>query len=127
LNSDRSWEQRIFLENEALAYKRGTLLPEETIVIEGRRFPCYVVRVNGEYRIGHRAEMGRSRTIFWIDKQDLIFRKIRRSSDTFVIVSKTLKLPFHEEDTELYPVVEHDPKITPKMFRFTGAPHEFLR
>jgi hypothetical protein len=69
-----AWEQRIFLENEALGYKRGTLLPEETIVIEGRRFPCYVVRVNGEDRIGHRAEMGRSQTIFWIYKRDLIFR-----------------------------------------------------
>ena len=115
----QAWEQRIFLENEALGYKRGTLLPEETIVIEGRRFPCYVVQVNDEDRIGHHAELGRSQTIFWIDKQDLIFREIRRSSDTFVIVSKTLKLPFHEEDTELYPVVELDPKISPEMFRFT--------
>ena len=115
----QAWEQRIFLENEALGYKRGTLLPEETIVIEGKRFPCYVAQVNGDDRIGHRAEMGRSQTIFWIDKHDLIFRKIRRSSDTFVIVSKTLKLPFHREDTELYPVVELDPKSTPEMFRFT--------
>jgi thiol-disulfide isomerase/thioredoxin len=115
----RAWNQRSFLEDEALGYKRGTLLPEETIVIEGRRFPCYVVQVNGEDRIGHRAEMGRSQTTFWIDKQSLFFRKIRRSSDNFMIVSEALKLPFHEEDTELYSVVELNPKIDSAMFRFT--------
>jgi thiol-disulfide isomerase/thioredoxin len=115
----QAWDQRIFLENQALGYKRGTLLPEETIVIQGQRFPCYVVQVNGEDRIGHRVDEGRSQTVFWIDKQDLIFRKIRRSSDTVMMVSKNLKLPYHGENTELYPVVELNPKITPEMFRFT--------
>src|SRR5580658_1065385 len=32
-----AWDRRTFLEEEALGYKRATMLPDEAIVIEGRR------------------------------------------------------------------------------------------
>lgn len=113
-----AWNQRTFLEDEALGYKRATMLPEETIVIEGRRFPCYVVHANSDDSIRSTKEY-HGDTTYWIDKQALVFRKIRRISDGAMIVSKNLHLPSHSETTESYPVVEIDPDTTTKMFRFT--------
>ena len=40
----QAWDQRTFLEDEALGYKSATILPEEAVVIEGHRYPCYVVQ-----------------------------------------------------------------------------------
>lgn len=45
---------------------------------------------------------------YWIDKQALVFLKIRRISDGSMMVSKNLHLPSHSEATETYPVAEID-------------------
>ena len=61
----------------------------------------------------------RADVTYWIDKQTLVFRKIRRISDGSMMVSKNLHLPSHFETTETYPVAEIDPATTAEMFRFT--------
>jgi outer membrane lipoprotein-sorting protein len=38
-----AWNMRISLEAEARGYKHATMLPEETIVVEGKKYACYVV------------------------------------------------------------------------------------
>jgi thiol-disulfide isomerase/thioredoxin/outer membrane lipoprotein-sorting protein len=114
-----AWDRRTFLEEEALGYKRATMLPDEAIVIEGRRYPCYVVRASSEDSIRNQKTDSRSDVTYWIDKQALVFRKIRRVSDSSRNVSRNLHLPSHTEVTESFPVAEIDPQITTEMFRFT--------
>ena len=114
----QAWTVRTWLEDEALEYKSATMLPEETIIIEGHRYPCYVVRVSSADSIAHHKENGSSEVTFWIDKEALVFRKIRRISDGFAMVSNDLRIPWHGEKTEEYPVVDLNPTISPEVFRF---------
>jgi len=115
----QSWNRRTFLEDEALMYKRASMLPDETIVIEGHRYPCYVVRASSEDSTESHNKDYRADVTYWIGKQDLVFRKIRSISDGSMLVSKSLHLPLHSETTETYSVAEIDPATTAEMFRFT--------
>jgi thiol-disulfide isomerase/thioredoxin len=115
----QAWNQRIFLEEEALGYKRAAMLPEQTIIIDGRRYPCYVVRARSEDSIQDQGTDFRADVTYWIDKQALVFRKIRRIADGFRVVSRSLRLPSHSETTETYPVAEIDPQTVAEIFRFT--------
>jgi thiol-disulfide isomerase/thioredoxin/outer membrane lipoprotein-sorting protein len=115
----QAWTVRTWLEDEALEYKRATMLPEETIIIEGHRYPCYVVRVSSADSIAHRKEYGSSDETFWVDKDALVFRKTRRITDGSATVSNNLHIPWHGEETNEYPVVELSAQTSPEMFRFT--------
>jgi thiol-disulfide isomerase/thioredoxin/outer membrane lipoprotein-sorting protein len=114
-----AWDRRIFLEDEALSYKRATMLAEEAIVIDGRRYPCFVVRANSDDSTQVHNKEYHADVTYWIDKQALVFRRIRRISDGFMMVSKNLHVPSHSETTETYPVAEINPQTTTEMFRFT--------
>lgn len=114
----QSWNRRIFLEDEALKYKRATMLPDEAIVIDGHRYPCYVVRASSEDSTENHNKDYRADVTYWIGKQDLMFRKIRSISDGYMMVSKNLHLPSHFETTETYSAAEIDPATTAEMFRF---------
>ncbi|MGA2849331.1 MAG: TlpA disulfide reductase family protein [Terracidiphilus sp.] len=115
----QAWDQRTFLEDDALGYKRAILLPEEAIVIDGHRYPCYVVRANSDDSVATHDKDYHAEVTYWIDKQALVFRRIRRISDGYMMVSRNLHLPSHSETTETYPIAEVDPQTTPEMFRFT--------
>ena len=114
----QAWDQRTLLEDEALGYKRATMLPEEAIVIEGHRYPCYVVQASSEDSIRSHDKEYRAVVTYWIDKQALVFRKIRRIP-TVTRWFPEPPLPSHFETTETYPVAEIDPETTAEMFRFT--------
>jgi thiol-disulfide isomerase/thioredoxin len=114
----QAWEQRTFLEDEALSYKRATMLPDEAIVIDGHRYPCYVVRASSDDSTQGNKKEYRDDITYWIDKQALVFRRIRRISDSHMMVSKNLHLPSHSESTETFPVAEIDPETTTEVFRF---------
>jgi thiol-disulfide isomerase/thioredoxin/outer membrane lipoprotein-sorting protein len=114
----QAWEQRTFLEDEALSYKRATMLPDEAIVIDGHRYPCYVVRASSDDSTQGNKKEYRDDITYWIDKQALVFRRIRRISDSHMMVSKNLHLPTHSERTETFPVAEIEPETTTEMFRF---------
>jgi thiol-disulfide isomerase/thioredoxin len=114
----QAWDQRTFLEDEALGYKRATMLPEETIVIDGHRYPCYAVRASSDDSIQSHGKDYRADITYWIDKQSLVFRRIRRVSDSPVTISRTVRLPSHSETTETFSVAEINPQTTAEMFRF---------
>ena len=115
----QAWNERTFLEDEALGYRRATMLPEEAIVIDGRRYPCYVVQVSSDDSIQSHDKEYHADITFWIDNQAMVFRKIRRISDTYTMVSKNLHLPLHMESTETFPIAEINPETSAEMFRFT--------
>jgi thiol-disulfide isomerase/thioredoxin len=116
----QAWDQRTWLEEEALGYKRATMLPEEVLLMEGGRYECYVVRVTSDDSVSRTKDNGSWVTTFWIDKQALVFRKKRMISDSHMMVSKDLKLPYHGEETDMYPVADFGPQIAPEAFRFTA-------
>lgn len=112
----QAWEMRSGLELRAEQAKTPTMLPEETIVVEGQRYRCYVVHATSEGK-GWRAE-----ETFWIEKKTLMFRKIVEHSDTSLLVSPMLKIPSHDDVTTLYQVADLHPHIDPKLFAFTPPP-----
>ncbi|HEY2860270.1 MAG TPA: redoxin domain-containing protein [Terracidiphilus sp.] len=113
-----AWEQRTWLQEDALGYKQAAMLPEEDILVEGRHYACYVVRVTSQDSVSYKKDNGSFETTFWIDKLALVFRKKRTVYDGSMMVSKNLKLPFHSETTDLYPVADFNPHSEPEMFRF---------
>lgn len=116
----QAWDERTWLEDDALGYKRAVLLPQETILVEGRRYPCYVVRVSSDDSVSRRQKNEYHEEVtFWIDKQALVFRRTRRITDSVILSSRNLHLPLHSETTELFPVADFDPKMAPETFRFT--------
>ncbi|HEX6495344.1 MAG TPA: redoxin family protein [Acidobacteriaceae bacterium] len=109
----QAWDMRTFLDAEATSAKHATMLPEETIQMEGKSYPCYVVHATNEGQDFH------SDQTFWIGKKTLLIRKEVKQEATAVIVSSAIKMPQHEEETILYPIADLDPQIDPKLFQFT--------
>ena len=107
-----AWQIRTFLDAEAEHTKEATLLPNENITLQGHSYACYVVHVVTE-RPGWHAD----RT-FWIEKNSLVFRKIVQHQDSYTTVSPILKVPFHEDVTTLYPVVDLNAHDAPGLFTF---------
>lgn len=97
------WDMKSFLEAEASAYKRATLLPDETISIDEKPFDCYVIYAsNGDRKKQFDASTG-SHT-YWIDKQSLVVRKSVQHLQSF-LTSGPLRVPNEFEITTTYPVV----------------------
>jgi thiol-disulfide isomerase/thioredoxin len=115
----QTWDQRLWLEETALAYKHATLLPEETVVIDAHRYPCLVVRTTSDDSIQAHDKEFREEVTFWIDKEAHVFRKIRRNTDTYIMMSPKLHLPQRMETTEIFPVARFDSQTTREMFQFT--------
>ena len=114
-----AWNMRIWLETEARGYKHATMLPEETIVVEGHSYPCYVVHVTSDdARKQHDKDYRWDRT-FWIDKTAHVFRREIEHSDSYIIATKTIHVPFHQDTTTVYPVADFNPQTPPEAFRFT--------
>lgn len=112
----QAWEMRVALELEAEQAKNARMLPEETIVVEGQQYPCYVVHATSEGKDWHAEET------FWIEKKTLMFRKTVEHSDTSLQVSPIVKISSHEDVTTTYPVADLHPRIDPKLFAFAPPP-----
>jgi thiol-disulfide isomerase/thioredoxin/outer membrane lipoprotein-sorting protein len=112
----QAWEMRITLEQEAEQAKNARMLPEETIVVEGQHYPCYVVHATSEGKGWHAEET------FWIEKKTLMFRKEIEHEETSLLISPILKIPSHEDVTTLYPIADLHPQIDPKLFALTPPP-----
>ena len=110
---------RTWLETEARGYKHATMLPEETIVVEGRSYPCYVVHVTSDDAREHHDKENRWDRTFWIDKTAHVFRKQIEHSDSYMTVTKTIHIPFHQDTTTVYPVADFNPQTPAETFRFT--------
>jgi thiol-disulfide isomerase/thioredoxin len=109
-----AWNMRIWLETEARGYKHATMLPEETIRIVGKKYACYVVHVTSD---DTRTVQHTART-FWIDKSAHVFRKQIEHSDNYIMITKTVGVPFHQDTTTVYPVADFNPQTPVETFRF---------
>jgi outer membrane lipoprotein-sorting protein len=112
----QAWEMRTTLEQDAEKAKTPTMLPGETVVVEGQHYRCYVVHATSEGKGWHAEET------FWIEKKTLMFRKQVKHVESFVSLSPILKIPSHEDVTTLYPIADIHPQIDPKVFAFTPPP-----
>ncbi|UWZ86518.1 TlpA disulfide reductase family protein [Occallatibacter riparius] len=115
----QAWQQQQWLEETALGYKRARMLPEETLVIDTHRYPCFVVRASSDDSIHSHDKEFHEEVTFWIDKQTHAFRKILRDADSYVMVTPKLHIPMRTETTEIFPVVDFGPQSAPEEFRFT--------
>jgi thiol-disulfide isomerase/thioredoxin len=110
-----AWEMRAFLEADAERAKSATMLADETIAIAGHGYPCYVVHATSDGAGWH------ADSTFWIEKQALVFRKILEHRDGELIIVPglpSLKVPFHEDVTTVYPVVDLNAQDAPELFAF---------
>ena len=112
LNS--AWNMRTWLEAEIGGSEPPTMMPQETIAVEGRSYPCYVVHVTW-----HRNQDAQAERTYWIDKKALTIRKRVIHEDSHVIVTKAIHLPIHTDYTAIYPVVDFSPQTREDIFRFT--------
>jgi thiol-disulfide isomerase/thioredoxin/outer membrane lipoprotein-sorting protein len=113
-----AWNMRTFLEAEASGYKRATMLPGETIVVEGKSYPCYVIHVTSDdSKTAGNQDLRWDRT-FWIDKSAHVFRKQIEHSDSYIVVTRTVHIPFHQDATTVYPVANFHPQTSADTFHF---------
>jgi thiol-disulfide isomerase/thioredoxin len=113
-----AWNMRTRLETEASGYKQATMLPAETIVVEGKRYPCYVVHVTSDDSKTARNQDTRWDRTFWIDKSAHVFRKQIEHLDTYSIITKTVRIPIHQDTSTVYPVADFNPQTRVDAFRF---------
>jgi thiol-disulfide isomerase/thioredoxin/outer membrane lipoprotein-sorting protein len=108
-----AWDMRIQLEMEMSKSENLVLLPEETIAIAGRDYPCYVVHATQDGTGFH------SEFTYWIDKQALVLRKQLKRLNAHSFISKEIQLPRHRDITSVYPVADFSPQTDMAVFRFT--------
>jgi cytochrome c biogenesis protein CcmG/thiol:disulfide interchange protein DsbE len=113
-----AWNMRTWLETEASGYARATMLPGETIAIEGKRYPCYVVHVTSDDRKTARNKDQRWDRTFWIDESTHVFRKQIEHLDSYSIITQTIRIPFHRDTTTVYPVADFHPQTPAGTFHF---------
>ena len=115
-----AWKMDALLRSDANNYKRANFLQDEIIHIGKHDFVCYVVHASssdsyqGDYSAAH------TEVIFWIDKKELVFRKkVENIRDYSTNLDHHMRIPFEEQRTTIYPVIDFHPKLDPALFRFT--------
>jgi thiol-disulfide isomerase/thioredoxin len=113
-----AWGMRTSLEQLAAGNKQTTMLPQETITVLNRSYPCYVVHVAEAPILGVYSDI-----TFWIDKAALIFRKQVRHASTYATdANSAIHIPYLEDSTIVYPAAEFNQQIAPETFTFTPPP-----
>ncbi|HEY0784935.1 MAG TPA: redoxin family protein [Acidobacteriaceae bacterium] len=114
----QAWQMRTWLEATVTHFRHATLLPPETLTIEGRSYPCYVVHVTSDdSTLRPQKDYHYDRTL-WIDTRDLVLRKQVEHTDTALLLTATIHIPAHHDVTTLYPLADFHPLTTPKTFTF---------
>jgi thiol-disulfide isomerase/thioredoxin/outer membrane lipoprotein-sorting protein len=105
--------------------KSATLLADETIVVGGRSFDCYVVQIGNEDLKTSTPYAKLERTI-WIDKAS---RTVRKTLSKGYLASRpegSYAFPTSETTTTIYPVVELDQPQPSTSFTFAAPPEAKL-
>jgi thiol-disulfide isomerase/thioredoxin len=107
--------------------KSATLLADETIVVGGRRFECYVVRV-GEDDFKTRSRYARREQTVWIDKASRVVKKIftRTQVQPDRLPQGSYAFAGSTTTTTIYPVVELDQPQAASTFTFMPPPEAKL-
>jgi hypothetical protein len=115
----QAWSMRTWLESTAASYKHPTMLPQETIEVEGRSYPCYVVDTTSKEGGMIPADTNYYADVnLWIDKARLVFRKQVTHARTFMSATHDTHIPYLEDTLAVYPVADFRTQATPEMFRF---------
>jgi thiol-disulfide isomerase/thioredoxin/outer membrane lipoprotein-sorting protein len=119
----QAWSMRTWLESTAASYKHATMLPQETIDVEGRSYPCYVVDATSkDGGMIYTDTDYYAHVTLWIDKSALVFRKQVTHARAFMSATHDTRIPYLEETLAVYPVADFHPQTTPEMFRFAPPP-----
>ena len=112
-----AWRMPSSLEWTAGSYQRASMVGQQTIKVQGRKYPCYVVHVT-EADLTRKQDNYRSDDTFWIDKTTLVFRKHVAHTDTQLFFTQTIHVPLHEDITTTYPVIDLHARTSPSEFAF---------
>jgi thiol-disulfide isomerase/thioredoxin/outer membrane lipoprotein-sorting protein len=120
LEVSEAWSMRVLLEFTVAGYKRADMLPQETITVEGHTYPCYVVHVTSDDTVRGGNSDFRSDTTLWIDKTALVIRKQTIHSHAYALDggNRSIRIPFIEHSTIIYPAADFDVVIDPALFKF---------
>jgi thiol-disulfide isomerase/thioredoxin len=110
-----AWDMRTLLDSAVAKAEHATMLPQETITVGGKSYPCYVVHATRDWDQESHDDL-----TYWIDKKAMVIRKSFRHSDSYMIVTNNIHLPNHMDVTTVYPVVDFGPQANPEFFRFTA-------
>jgi thiol-disulfide isomerase/thioredoxin len=115
-----AWKMAAFLRSDAANYKRASFLPGEVLHIGRRHFACYVVHTSSSDSYRGDGSASHTEVTFWIDKKELVFRKKVENIHSYLIdVDHHMHIPFEEQHTTVYPVIDFHPKLDLALFRFT--------
>jgi thiol-disulfide isomerase/thioredoxin/outer membrane lipoprotein-sorting protein len=90
----------------AVHLRSASLLPDQTVTIDGRGIDCYVVRfTQDDMRSASSPDAKIAQTI-WIDKARQVIVKTEIRSNVFTVLPSGAHLPRVLESTTVYPVVE---------------------
>jgi thiol-disulfide isomerase/thioredoxin len=99
--------------------RSASLLPDQTVTVDGRRIDCSVVRfTQDDMKSASSADAKITQTI-WIDKIRQVIVKTKTRSDIFTALPSGARLPRVLESTTVYPVVELDGTQPESAFTFT--------
>ena len=105
--------------------KSATRLADETIVVGGRSFDCYVVQIgNEDLKTG--SPFAKLERTIWIDKASRTVRKTLSKSQVKGLPRGSYAFPTSETTTTIYPVVELDQPQPSTSFIFAAPPEAKL-
>jgi len=94
--------------------KSATFLPDETISVGGENVECSVVRdSDGKNDL-------KEEVTLWIEKSRKVVRKTLSQLDSYLVTEVPSHIPFHDETTVTYPVVELDRPEPASSFTFVA-------
>ena len=99
--------------------RSASLLPDQTVTIEGREIDCSVVRFTQDDMKSVSSPDAKTAQTIWIDKVRQVIVKTETRSDLFTRLASGAHLPLVLESTTIYPVVELDEKQPDSAFVFT--------
>jgi len=98
------------LSHLAKTYKSATQLPDEEITLDGRKLPCFVVRLTTSDRKRTGSSEFSSEETIWIDKSQMTVVKHLHRTHTYIGVSEEARIPIYFETVILYPITDLDVK-----------------
>ena len=113
-----AWNMRKSLEAEAREYSHAVMKAPETIRVAGHSFECYVVYVTNQDKDNAQQRSIPSATTYWIDKKTFVFRKIVLHTAGRLYLPNGLTIPYPEEVTTTYPIVDLHAKVNARLFTF---------
>ena len=99
-------------------YIGAARLPDQSLKLNGKVIPCYVVRVTSAQRKGPQTANYTSKETLWIDKQTWAVRRTVERSHSYLIVPGTVQVPLQVVAVTTYSTVTLNGPVPDSLFRF---------